>query len=216
MDRGFSEVVQRALDMWAQTDADSVDDLRADTERYRYLIDIPKMNLMSVDMSKDDPYQFGLQVPIESADQMRDGAERFGDYPDKDYMRNSVVGSYVEARDNRHPTIQTISTRMRYIFVVYDRIILPNKTKKNRSEWAVGISLPRIILPLTDARPSLSDRERDILDLLILGKATKEIGGVLGLSTKAVEHRLADLRKKYGAKNLVHLATLAASDALTR
>lgn len=51
----------------------------------------------------------------------------------------------------------------------------------------------------------LTPREREVLELLILGKTTKDIAGDLGLSAKTVENHRARLMDKMEAANLAGL-----------
>jgi DNA-binding NarL/FixJ family response regulator len=129
-----------------------------------------------------------------------------------------VVRDYLHAAETGHPKIDRIATRIRDQYVVYDRLILPKKrkSKTGRSDWAVAISLPEINIPAPISPPRLLDRDHDILNLLVMGMATKEIAHSLEMSPKAVEHRLHDLKKSYAAKTLSHLAAIAIVTALAK
>jgi FixJ family two-component response regulator len=54
----------------------------------------------------------------------------------------------------------------------------------------------------------LTDRERDVMQLLLAGHANKEIGRVLGISHRTVEIHKARVMKKTGAISLLDLARL--------
>ena len=45
----------------------------------------------------------------------------------------------------------------------------------------------------------LSDREREVADLLLLGMPYRDIGAQLFISAKTVEHHVARIRRRLGA-----------------
>ncbi len=45
----------------------------------------------------------------------------------------------------------------------------------------------------------LTDRQRQIMELLVAGKTAKEIAAAIGLSTRTVEHHLERLKRRHGA-----------------
>jgi PAS domain S-box-containing protein len=51
----------------------------------------------------------------------------------------------------------------------------------------------------------LTTREREVAQLLILGKASKEIASVLGISTRTVEAHRARLHNKFGVRSATEL-----------
>lgn len=63
---------------------------------------------------------------------------------------------------------------------------------------------------LSGQRPlacSLTGREREVAQLLVLGKSSKEIGKILGLSPRTVDGHRARLLQKFNAKSRVALIT---------
>lgn len=56
---------------------------------------------------------------------------------------------------------------------------------------------------------TLSPREREVLDLLVLGKANKEVADHLGLSTRTVEGHRARLMEKLACGSLAELVRLS-------
>lgn len=58
----------------------------------------------------------------------------------------------------------------------------------------------------------LTPREREIADLLVDGKANKEIAGELGLSTRTVEGHRAHIMDKLGADSFADLVRLVLAD----
>lgn len=211
----FDNSVRAALDIWAD-DSRRPDTRFEDADRFRHLITSPRMNLQTLDMSGDEPFDFEMNVLIENFDQMRAGTRTLGEYPDQQYVTQHVVQYYLQSRDSCHPRVDRISARMCHQFVIYDRIILPEKTKSGRSRWAVSISLPEINIPAPVEAPTLQTRDQMILERVIHGFTTKEIAFDMEMSPKAVEHRIAALRKMYGAKSLAHLASVAVASALSK
>lgn len=57
-------------------------------------------------------------------------------------------------------------------------------------------------------------REYAILQMLVQGYRTKEIAHELGVSTHTIEFLSGRLRKKFNARNLVHLAAIAVAHRL--
>jgi DNA-binding CsgD family transcriptional regulator len=47
----------------------------------------------------------------------------------------------------------------------------------------------------------LSDREREVAELLLLGMPYRDIGGQLFISAKTVEHHVARIRRRLGAES---------------
>ncbi len=62
---------------------------------------------------------------------------------------------------------------------------------------------------------TLSPREREVLDLLVLGKANKEVADSLGLSTRTVEGHRARLMEKLACGSLAELVRLSLRAAST-
>jgi FixJ family two-component response regulator len=54
-------------------------------------------------------------------------------------------------------------------------------------------------------RPALTNREREILTQILLGKSNKEVSRLYGLSPRTIEDHRSNIKKKTGAKNLFDL-----------
>ncbi len=57
----------------------------------------------------------------------------------------------------------------------------------------------------------LSPREREIMDMLVLGKGSKEIAGQLGISSKTVDVHRIHIMEKMNVKSVVELTRMAVS-----
>ena len=60
-----------------------------------------------------------------------------------------------------------------------------------------------------DGKPGadLSDKQREVIDLVIARKSSKEIARILGISKPTVDQRIALVRRKFGAANRNELVT---------
>lgn len=54
----------------------------------------------------------------------------------------------------------------------------------------------------------LTERQREVMDLVVAGKANKQTAHILGLSEKTVERHRANLMRRLGVKNVVDLVRL--------
>jgi two-component system CheB/CheR fusion protein len=63
----------------------------------------------------------------------------------------------------------------------------------------------------TDQMTKLTERERQVLELVLAGRHNKNIAADLGISQRTVENHRASIMKKTGAKSLPALARLALS-----
>ena len=65
-------------------------------------------------------------------------------------------------------------------------------------------SAPATVAPTGSSRPQssrLSDREREVAELLLLGMPYRDIGSQLFISAKTVEHHVARIRRRLGAES---------------
>jgi DNA-binding NarL/FixJ family response regulator len=69
-------------------------------------------------------------------------------------------------------------------------------------------------LVLLDDRPSLTDRETQVLEAIASGATTREIAAVLGISPKTVEKYKHGIFSKLGVQNQVHAVAVALRQGL--
>lgn len=65
-------------------------------------------------------------------------------------------------------------------------------------------------LALKDRLATLSDREREVMELMIRGRLNKQIAGDLGIAMRTVEVHRARVLEKMGVRNGIELAALMA------
>lgn len=135
------------------------------------------------------------------------GAGRLGDIADQDFVRSAVLPQYRSVIESGQPSIDQVNARLLGLRVVYDRIILPQKTT-GRPTWLLTCTWGRFMIRLPDQVPVLDDTDQTICLLLIDGASAKEIAAELNLSSRTVEHRIERLKKQTGARNTTNLIAL--------
>ncbi|WP_417693040.1 helix-turn-helix transcriptional regulator [Roseibium sp.] len=209
----FISLSRNALDIWSQEEEGSNSDSLI--LKLLPLTQPPGINLHRLNVDFDKMEDFVLQNIVEKTDQRRRGATRMGDHPDQAYVEANVFPAFMEARDTGHPVIDCVSAKAVDRYYIYDRVILPQKcSAPQRALWLVAIVWPRLILPIPEIRPQLTEAEADILKCLMMGEQPKEIAPQLNLSRRAIEHRIQSLKAKYGARNVTHLVALAITNEL--
>jgi DNA-binding NarL/FixJ family response regulator len=63
-------------------------------------------------------------------------------------------------------------------------------------------------------RLSFTDREREVLELLVAGRSNKEIGSALGIEERTVKAHVAKLMRKVGVQNRIALSVHAITHSL--
>jgi len=87
---------------------------------------------------------------------------------------------------------------------------LPNILRGGRR-----ISAPVLAMLEETPRPSpLTDRERQILNLVVVGRSNKEIAPILGISAKTVDHHRTSMMGKLGVRSAAQLIAYALREGL--
>jgi DNA-binding NarL/FixJ family response regulator len=60
----------------------------------------------------------------------------------------------------------------------------------------------------------LTDREREVLKMLVVVRSNKEIGGTLGIEERTVKAHVAKLLRKVGVRNRIALSVHAITHSL--
>jgi len=63
-------------------------------------------------------------------------------------------------------------------------------------------------------RVTLTDREREVLEMLVVGRSNKEIGATLGIEERTVKAHVAKLLRKVGVQNRIALSVHAITHSL--
>ncbi|MCD2175628.1 LuxR C-terminal-related transcriptional regulator [Rhizobium sp. C4] len=129
------------------------------------------------------------------------------DIPDGKYLEETVLPRYRSVIQSRQPAIDRVDARLLGIKVIYDRIVLPEKSENDPS-WLVTGCFGRFLSPLPDSNPVVDDLDQSIFLHLTAGHPAKEIATILHLSPRTVEHRIDRMRRHMGAKNTAHLVAL--------
>jgi DNA-binding NarL/FixJ family response regulator len=90
------------------------------------------------------------------------------------------------------------------------------------SIWAPRRLLSRLIdrllcvadFPAADSAPHLTDRERQVLDLILAAHSNREIGRQLGIEERTVKAHVGRLMRKTGADNRIELSIRALNHSL--
>ena len=67
---------------------------------------------------------------------------------------------------------------------------------------------------LANARPHLTDRERQVLELILLARSNREIARQLGIEERTVKSHVSRLMRKTGVENRIELSMRALSQSL--
>jgi DNA-binding NarL/FixJ family response regulator len=63
-------------------------------------------------------------------------------------------------------------------------------------------------------RLSFTDREKEVLEMLVGGRSNKEIGAALGIEERTVKAHIGKLMRKSGVQNRLALSVLAVTHSL--
>jgi DNA-binding NarL/FixJ family response regulator len=67
---------------------------------------------------------------------------------------------------------------------------------------------------MTKRSPSFTDREKQVLELLVAGCSNKEIGSPLGIAERSVKAHVAKMMRKVGVQNRIALSVHALTHSL--
>jgi DNA-binding NarL/FixJ family response regulator len=75
-------------------------------------------------------------------------------------------------------------------------------------------SSPGRIFP--NGRVTFTDREKEVLEMLVVGRSNKEIGSALGIEERTVKAHVAKLMRKVGVQNRIALSVHAITHSLVQ
>jgi DNA-binding CsgD family transcriptional regulator len=131
----------------------------------------------------------------------------FRSFPDQEYLKHIAIPALTEVLAQKRPSLSKGSTVFGGWRIVYERLLVPQKSGARRSEWCITFSRIDLLLPEVSGFKT-DGIDLSILQLLTEGAAQKEIGLRLELSPRTIEHRIERLKARIGAKNLQHLVAL--------
>ena len=210
----FNTISRELIDAWLQRGETAVpEDLYTGViERLNV-----KMALSVVVTSAADPYDwrfrrvkdFGFKSRLltQMKQQFPDAALRD---LDRAFIDDAVIPAYTRALEVGRPLLELVTTRLLGVRIGYQRLILPQKSEEGPA-WCISLVEGRFfVAPVKEAKTDITDD--NIIQLLIEGQTTKEIGALLHLSPRTTEHRIDRLKTRFEASNVVHLlAKLIAS-----
>lgn len=203
----FNSLSQNLIDAWLQSD-----DRCEPKDLFAGILNrlTIKMALSVVTTDAEDPYDwrfhrvrdfgFKSQLLTQMKQQFPDTLLRD---LDRNFVDDAIIPSFTRAMEAGRPMLGMVRTRLLGVRIGYERIILPQKCE-GRPGWCVSLVEGRFfVAPSREAKTDITDE--NIIQLLIEGQTTKEIGDFLHLSPRTIEHRLEKLKSRFEARNLVHL-----------
>lgn len=215
----FKQICRLLMDSWISSPSGlgDPDDIYGP---HRKLIR-PNMALVVVDVRPTNPLDFrvdliqGYRLPTGLTDiSALQQPHTFSDFPDTRYLQETMIPAYVGAMERQRPAMKRVATRVLDTIIGYDEIILPQKKPAGRSEWCISLLDIHFLLPAASKDEGLDDVDITILQLLVEGSSTKEIASASNLSYRTIEHRIENLKSRFGARNIAHLAVLSVSAGL--
>lgn len=203
----FNTISQDLIDVWLQSD-----EMANPESLYVGIINrlTIKMALSVVTTTSDDPYEwrfrrvkdfgFKSQLLTQMKQQFPDAVLRD---LDRSFINEAIIPAYTRALEVGRPTLGLVRTKLLGVRIGYERLILPQKGN-GKPGWCISLVEGRFFIsPTREAKTDITDD--NIIQLLIEGQTTKEIGEALHLSPRTIEHRIDKLKSRFEAKNLVHL-----------
>lgn len=103
-----------------------------------------------------------------------------------------------------------------------EEFVMALRTVHQGSVWAPRRVLSMFIERVTSSpgrifpagRVTFTDREKEVLELLVAGRSNKEIGQALGIEERTVKAHVAKLMRKVGVKNRIELSVHAITHSL--
>jgi DNA-binding CsgD family transcriptional regulator/tetratricopeptide (TPR) repeat protein len=103
------------------------------------------------------------------------------------------------------------ASELRAALTVFEQLgAAPMRTRVAAALRGIGEPVPRRPVESTRRNPhSLTDRELDVLGLVGTGRTNREIAGVLGISSKTVDHHVSHILTKLGVRSRAEAAVEA-------
>ena len=181
----------------------------------------PDMVLTVTETAATDPLDWtlslihGYEVPSGLADIMPVGTDLpFHSLLDRQFTVGTLITGRQRAIAQARPQVDNIDGCLSSVRIFGDRVILPARSADHLGSWCVSLVRIRCLLPMTEPTHEPDVTEFAILQLLREGYSARNIGALVGLSPRTVEHKLEKLKAAFGARSVAHLATLSIASAI--
>lgn len=135
-------------------------------------------------------------------------------FPGKEFMQQELIPACRDAQRQQRPTAARRLLVADGLQIASEWLLLPHRTQQTAG-WCVGYVEIGFLLPLANSIPPVDNVDRNLLQMLLEGHATKEIAHRVGMSHRTVEHRFEKLKASMGAYNLPHLVALSIASELS-
>lgn len=207
----FSELTRRLTDAWLESSSVSVS---ADAI-CRSVQDLLRINmvLIIVDITKAPPdwriefvRKYGIPTSLVDVKRLQNTGNLL-DFPERLFLQQHVVEVCQKAIADGRPIIGRIDQVVQDVRVAGRHIVIPDPTAKKA--WCVIMGeVHSLSVVGRDAR--FDDVDLSILQLLREGLSAREIGRVIELSPRTVEHRVERMKARAGARAIIPLLTMKA------
>lgn len=203
----FPDLARRLTDAWLENSGGlsvSPDAI------WRSVKDLLKINMVLtiVDMANAPPdwrmdfvHQYGIPTSLIDSKALQN-AGNLRDLSMAPLLEQHIVGVCQKAITDGRPIIGKIDRVIQDARVVASGIVVPEPTAKKT--WCVILGeVHSISAVIRDVR--LDDIDLSIVQLLREGLSAREIGDVIELSPRTVEHRIEKMKARAGVKSIVPL-----------
>lgn len=207
----FAELTRRLIDAWLESSGMSVS-ANAICSAVQDLISI-NMVLMIVEMTKAAPdwrinfvRKYGIPTSLVDAKGLQSSGNLL-DFPGRAFVHQHIVEVCQNAMADGRPIVGGIDQVVQDVRVLGRRIAIPDPTAKKAWCFILG-EVHSLSAIGRDTR--FDDVDLSILQLLREGLSAREIGRVIELSPRTVEHRVERMKARAGARAITQLLTMKA------
>jgi DNA-binding CsgD family transcriptional regulator len=138
----------------------------------------------------------------------------FHSLPDRHFTVGTLIAGRQRAIAQARPEVDNIDACLSSVRIFGDRVILPARNPEHLGSWCVSLVRIRCLLPMAEKGYEPDATDLAILQLLREGYSARNIGSLVGLSHRTVEHKLEKLKATFGARSVAHLATLSIASTI--
>lgn len=203
----FPDLARRLTDAWLENSAEPSVSPDAIWHSVKDLLKV-NMILIVVDMVNAPPnwhmdfiQRYGIPTSLIDAKALQN-ADSLRDFSRTPLLEQHIVGVCQKAITNGRPIVGKIDHVIQDARVVASGIAVPDPTSKKT--WCVILGeVHSISAMVRGAR--FDDIDLSIVQLLREGLSAREIGNVIELSPRTVEHRIERMKARAGVKSIVPL-----------